>query len=110
MENILLAAQIGENVARYRTMAGLTLAELASRTMVSPPFLSKVEHGEKIPGLPLLMSIADALKVSCDALIYPPSAHTHMQNILTLLNDQPPTALHGLERILRVCCEDLESE
>ena len=55
------AELVGNNIAKYRTVAGLTQAQLAERIGVSIPFLSRMERGQKLMKLQTLCAIAQAL-------------------------------------------------
>lgn len=47
---------------------GLTQAELAQRSGLSPAAISQIESGARVPMLPVLQKIADTLAVSMDYL------------------------------------------
>lgn len=60
---------IGEQLRRARTARGLTQRELAARTGVGAPHLSKVESGKEQPGRELLERAAEALGLDVDELL-----------------------------------------
>lgn len=86
---------IGSNIAKYRKLCGMTQAQLAHQIDVSVPFISRMERGEKLMKLQTLYSVAQALNVSCDALLREESADVHVENIKILLKDQPDRYLPG---------------
>lgn len=100
------AELIGHNIAKYRTIAGLTQAQLAERIGVSVPFLSRMERGQKLMKLQTLCAIAQALNVSYDALLRKDSPNVHIENIRVILAEQPAEFLVGIERIVRICLEE----
>ena len=100
------AELVGSNIAKYRTVAGLTQAQLAERIGVSIPFLSRMERGQKLMKLQTLCAIAQALNVSYDALLCEDSPSVHIENIKVILTDQPIEYLEGIERIIRICTEE----
>ena len=65
-ENILEVA-IGREVRTYRTLAGMTVAELSRRTGLSIGMLSKIENGNTSPSLTTLQSLSHALNVPVTA-------------------------------------------
>jgi DNA-binding XRE family transcriptional regulator/quercetin dioxygenase-like cupin family protein len=58
-----LERAIGAQVRRLRQEAGATLAEMAVRTGISKPMLSKIEHAQTSCSLTTLARLADALDV-----------------------------------------------
>ena len=110
MENNDFDVTIGKNMAKYRIEAGLTQAALADLMHVSTTFISRVERGEKRMKVQTLHKAAQALGVSCDALLSSDEATRHMHNINKLLAEQSPEHLAGLERIIRVCAEEFTAK
>ncbi len=66
-ENALELA-IGRQVKAYRNKQGMTVADLARQSGLSPGMLSKVENGLTSPSLATLNGIANALNVPVTAL------------------------------------------
>ncbi len=65
-ENILEVA-IGREVRTFRTLAGMTVADLSKRTGLSIGMLSKIENGNTSPSLTTLQSLSHALNVPVTA-------------------------------------------
>lgn len=101
---------LGENIAKYRSQMGLTQAQLSEKVGVSVAFISRVERGQKMMKIVTLHSMAQALHVSCDALLSPEGPTAQTENILCLLSRQPPQTLPKLERLLRFYVEVLGEE
>ena len=59
---------IGRQVRVYRTKLGMTIANLARQSDLSPGMLSKIENGQTSPSLTTLQSLAGALNVPVTAL------------------------------------------
>lgn len=57
-----------QRITGRRKALGLTQAELASRSGLSPAAISQIENGTRMPMLPVLQKIADTLAVSMDYL------------------------------------------
>ena len=60
---------VAKNIARLRTSAHLTQAELAQRLCYSDKAVSKWERAESIPDISVLKQIADLFGVTVDYLI-----------------------------------------
>jgi transcriptional regulator with XRE-family HTH domain len=60
----------GERLTATRTERGLTQAELAQRSGVSPSYLGQLEAGRSQPTLEILTNLAVALAVSIDDLAF----------------------------------------
>lgn len=61
--------RIGERVRTARESKGLTVSELADRTGIKRPNVSRLEHGRHVPSLETLERIADALEVPVAGLV-----------------------------------------
>lgn len=59
---------LGEFIKQRRTLANLSLRQLAERTRVSNPYLSQIERGKHEPSVRVLKSIADALGLRVETL------------------------------------------
>ena len=59
---------IGRQVRVYRTQLGMTIANLARQSDLSPRLLSRIQSGQTPPSLPTLQSLAGALNVPVTAL------------------------------------------
>lgn len=59
---------IGRQVLVYRTQLGMTIANLARQSGLSPGMLSKIENGHTSPSLATLQAVAGALNVPVTAL------------------------------------------
>lgn len=51
-----------------REIQGLTQAQLAKKAGLTPDWISHFEAGERIPSVPKLKALADALEVTMDYL------------------------------------------
>lgn len=110
MSEETLAAVVGANIEKYRRKADLTQGKLAEKAGVGVAFISRVERGEKLMKLQTLRRIAEALNVSCDALLYPESEKTSLANIQKLLEKKSPAFISGIEHIIRTCVEHFPDE
>lgn len=97
---------IGDNVAKCRNLKGLTQLQLAERVGISTAFISRVERGQKMMKVHTLYATAQALNVSCDALLCKEGPTAQFENIKKLLGDQPSEYLVGIEKLIRTCVEE----
>ena len=110
MEQDVLVKIIGRNIAHYRKVVGLTQPQLAEKVGVSPAFISRVECGKKTMKVFTLYRFAQALQVSCDALLQRESADAKLANINLLLMGQSDDYLTGIEKMIRVCIEEFQAK
>ena len=68
-ERASILRAFGENVAQLRAAAGLSHVELAVRCFIRADDVSKLERGERVPGLLMLLGLAQALNVSVEHLL-----------------------------------------
>jgi transcriptional regulator with XRE-family HTH domain len=54
--------KIAERIHRFRTAEGLTLQELGDRAGVSPSTIHKIENGQTIPTISVLLKVANGLR------------------------------------------------
>ena len=62
------AAALGEIIRQQRELAELSMRQFADLAGISNPYLSQIERGLRAPSEQVLEGIANALKVSSDAL------------------------------------------
>jgi transcriptional regulator with XRE-family HTH domain len=60
---------LGAFIRTQRTLANLSLRDLAARTDISNPYLSQIERGLHEPSVRVLKSIAKALNLSAETLL-----------------------------------------
>lgn len=108
MEKDTLEEILGENIVKYRNMAGMTQGQLAEHVGISTAAVSRVERGLKMVKVRTLLAIAQALNVSCDALLYREGDTAQLENIKRLLAGQPSEYLPGIEKFLRTLVEEFE--
>ena len=60
---------LGAFIRTQRTMANLSLRQLAELTHLSNPYLSQIERGLHQPSVRVLKQISDALNVSAETLM-----------------------------------------
>ena len=58
-----MKAEIGRRVKRIRAERGLTQKELASKVGIDFTYIGKIERGEQLPSLKILLKIAEALSL-----------------------------------------------
>lgn len=110
MEDIILAQRVGRNIAKYRNKAGLTQAQLAEAVGVTPAFVSRVERGEKRMKLSTLITTAQVLQVSCDALLLDDLGNVQTCTLQRLLLGKSREYVEGIEEIVRICVEKFDTK
>jgi transcriptional regulator with XRE-family HTH domain len=92
-----MARQIGRRVRELRETRGLSQDELASHAgLGSQGALSNVEQGKRLPSLPTVLALADALGVPLTEIIEPAPANTASRRQAHHLVDQVPDDSIGL--------------
>ena len=64
----LMGNKLGDFIKSQRSLANLSIRELARLTKVSNPYLSQIERGIYEPSAHVLKALADALHVSAETL------------------------------------------
>jgi lipoyl-dependent peroxiredoxin len=62
-ERVLRPARVGERIRGLRLERGLRLADVAALSGVSEPHLSRLEHGQRWPSVPVLLHLANIFDV-----------------------------------------------
>lgn len=60
---------LGKNIRRIRTAQNMTQSALAEKVGVSVQMISQIECGTKVPRVPKLVRIAQALQCSTDEIL-----------------------------------------
>ena len=60
----LVYRKMGAKIRYYRQVKGIAI-----KVSISSQYLSKIENGKRIPSLPVLLSIAEALEVEVAELL-----------------------------------------
>lgn len=63
VKELNLKEEIGRRIKKIRVERGLTQKELASKVGIDFTYIGKMERGEQLPSLKVLMNISDALHV-----------------------------------------------
>jgi transcriptional regulator with XRE-family HTH domain len=88
------AAALGEIIRQQRELAEISMRQFAGLAGISNPYLSQIERGLRAPSQQVLDGIANALKVSADALyeqagITPPGAEAQDNAVLEAIAKDP---------------------
>lgn len=59
---------LGEHLRNLREAKGLSIRQLAGQLGYEPSYLSKIEHGDRLPSEEALLSLARALEADLDVL------------------------------------------
>lgn len=105
-----LQVMIGQNLRKIRLEQKLTIEQVAERVGISTTFYSNLESGNKMMSVETLRKITDALSISSDALLYKVDAASRLRSIEMLLRDQSPENIAFIEKLIRLCVNDLPQE
>lgn len=88
------SAALGEIIRQQRELAELSMRQFADLAGISNPYLSQIERGLRAPSQKVLDGIADALKLSSDALyeqagMAPPGSVPEANATLEAINADP---------------------
>ena len=95
---------IGRNIKEFRIKKGLTQVKLGEKSGVEPSNISHIERGATKVSLPTLVSIANALEVSLDEIVYNSliiNKHIYVKEIDELVGDCDPKELSSIIQIIR---------
>ena len=104
---------IGKRIRELRTQKHLTQAALAEKSGVEPSNISHIERAATKLSLPTLVSIANALDVTLDELVYSNlknSAHVSFALIEELLSDCTDTELKAIAEVIKTTKSVLRSK
>ena len=83
--------ELGRFIRAQRTLARLSLRDMAKLTQVSNPYLSQIERGMHEPSVRVLKAIAEALHLPPETLL----------GQAGLLSDEPPADAPDTEQAIR---------
>ena len=95
---------IGCNVKKFRNRMGMTQVKLGEKSGIEPSNISHIERGATKVSLPTLVSIANALEVSLDEIVYNSiikNLHISIKEINDLLADCEPDELTAIIEIIK---------
>lgn len=65
----LVYRKMGAKIRYYRQLKGINQTDFSVQLSISSQYLSKIENGKRIPSLPVLLSIAEALGIELAELL-----------------------------------------
>jgi transcriptional regulator with XRE-family HTH domain len=88
------ATAIGEIIRQQRELAEYSMRQFAELAGISNPYLSQIERGLRAPSAQVMDAIAQALKVSSDALyqeagVAPPGSEDEHSAVLQAIANDP---------------------
>ena len=95
---------IGRNIKEFRIKKGLTQVKLGEKSGVEPSNISHIERGATKVSLPTLVSIANALEVSLDEIVYESltkNEHIAIKEINELISDCERNELAAMIEIIK---------
>ena len=96
-------AAIGQRIRMFRIKRGWKQSDLAEKSGVEPSNISHIERAATKLSLPTLVSIANALEVSLDEIVYNSlikNKHIYVKEIDELVGDCDPKELSSIIQII----------
>ena len=81
----LVEQRLGQKVAIYRRLAGLTQVKLAKKLRVTPETINRLERGKAVPSIATIQKVAGALGVELSELFRFRDRRTRTAKALDLL-------------------------
>ena len=81
----LVEQRLGQQVAIYRRLAGLTQVKLAKKVRVAPETINRLERGKAMPSIATIQRVATALGVELSELFRSRERQTRKTKALDLL-------------------------
>ncbi len=97
---------IGNNVRKYRMERKLTQHQLADIVNCDNSAITRIESGTRMMSVTMLRAIAQALGVSCDALLFNDRSDVHVHNIVAMLQGQSSESLSHTERVVQLILQE----
>lgn len=97
-------AAIGQRIRMFRIKRGWKQSDLAEKSGVEPSNISHIERAATKLSLPTLVSIANALEVSLDEIVYNSlikNKHIYVKEKDELVGDCDPKELSSIIQIIR---------
>ncbi len=113
MINSINYVTIGKRIRELRTKKKLTQADLAELSGIEPSNISHIERAATKLSLPTLVSIANALEVTLDELVWDnlkKSEHVSVSIINDLISDCTPAELKAISEVIKTTKSVLRSK
>lgn len=97
-------AAIGQRIRMFRIKRGWKQSDLAEKSGVEPSNISHIERAATKLSLPTLVSIANALEVSLDEIVYNSlikNKHIYVKEIDELVGDCDPNELSSIIQMIK---------
>ncbi len=91
---------IGKNVRYYRIKRKMTQDELSNIIGKNPSAITRVESGQRMTSVRTLYAVAEALNISCDALLRESNKTVELENILHMLSGQSENSLRRISKVM----------
>lgn len=97
-------AAIGQRIRMFRIKRGWKQSDLAEKSGVEPSNISHIERAATKLSLPTLVSIANALELSLDEIVYNSlikNKHIYVKEIDELVGDCDPKELSSIIQMIK---------
>ncbi len=97
---------IGNNVRKYRMERKMTQHQLADHVNCDSSTITRIEGGARMMSISTLRTVARALDVSCDALLFDEGLDIYVHNITSMLQGQSQESLVHIERFVQLLLQE----
>ncbi len=97
---------IGNNVRKYRMERKMTQRQLADLVNCESSTIARIEGGARMMSVGMLRTVACALHVSCDALLFDNGPEVYVNNIVSMLQGQSQKSLAHIERLVQLLLQE----
>ncbi len=97
---------IGNNVRKYRMERKMTQRQLADLVNCESSTIARIEGGARMMSVGMLRTVACALNVSCDALLFDDRVDAQVSNIVSMLQGQSRESLAHIERVVQLLVQE----
>ena len=102
-----LQTMVGRNLRRARLEQQMTIDQVAERAGISTTFYSNLECGNKMMSLLTFQKLTEVLCISADDLLKEDAVPEPSEKIERLVRGQSPGVQAFLEKLLRLCADEL---
>ena len=105
MENVIIFAQFAERLRELRKASGMNISAAVQSLGVSAAHYSKLETGETLPSVELLIRISELYNVSLDYLLSLSNRRYNAAFFENFLQDKPDSFVCAFEKMTTLLVE-----
>ena len=101
VDEIQTQRALGASIQRHRRLRGWSQEVLAEKLGLSVAYTGMLERGERMPALPVLLTLADVFESSVDLLLGRGEEDGWMREAMSLVRSVPPASRSTVLAMLR---------